>query len=107
MNPQQPGRPMQYLLLIHRDTQSAPTAQEWTAFFSRAEATGLFRGGSELGARELVGEGSMALSTAHVAGYMRFDAEDKVALLDLLKTHPVVLHGGSVELCEMPETAAS
>ena len=35
---------------------------------------------------------------------MRFDAEDRAKLLELLKQHPVVLHGGSVELCEMPKS---
>ncbi len=35
---------------------------------------------------------------------MRFDSDDKEKLLELLKTHPVVVHGGTVELCEMPES---
>jgi hypothetical protein len=35
---------------------------------------------------------------------MRFDSDNKQALLDLLKSHPAVAHGGSVELCEMPKS---
>jgi hypothetical protein len=35
---------------------------------------------------------------------MRFDSEDKQKIIDLLASHPVVVHGGSVELCEMPES---
>jgi len=95
---------MQYLLLIHRETKSAPKAEEWTDFISRVQASGMFRGGSELGARELVGDGGRATSTAQVAGFMRFDAEDREALMDLLQSHPVLVHGGSIELCEMPES---
>ena len=92
---------MQYLLLIHRETKSSPVAEEWTAFFAHAEASGMFRGGSELGEREVVGEGSVVSTTAHIAGFMRFDANDKASLIELLKCHPVVVHGGAVELCEM------
>ena len=95
---------MQYLLLIHRDTQSSPTPEEWEAFFDQAEASGLFRGGSEIGRRELLGEGGTASPSDHIAGFMRFDAEDKEALMELLRRHPVVVHGGTVELCEMPES---
>jgi hypothetical protein len=35
---------------------------------------------------------------------MRFDADDKQALLDLLATHPNLVHGGTVELCELPKS---
>ena len=92
---------MQYLLLIHRGGGEIP-AGEWEAFFERARESGLFRGGSELGARWLIGAGSAGATTDHLAGFMRFDAEDRGSLLELLQAHPVVRHGGTVELCEMP-----
>jgi hypothetical protein len=37
---------------------------------------------------------------------MRFDSEDKQQIIDLLEKHPVVIHGGSAELCEMPNRRA-
>jgi hypothetical protein len=30
---------------------------------------------------------------------MRFESDDKLVILSLLELHPVVLHGGTVELC--------
>jgi hypothetical protein len=99
----------QYLLLIHGNEKTASTPDEWDQFFASARQRGLFQGGSEVGKREMLGDtqsaGSQsALTSDHIVGYMRFDAEDKQQLLDLLKRHPVVLHGGSVELCELPNT---
>ncbi len=35
---------------------------------------------------------------------MRFDADDLNALRALLEDHPVVKHGGTIELCEMPKS---
>jgi hypothetical protein len=95
---------MQYILLIHGNTSSPPSASEWTTFIERAQASGMFRGGSEIGARQVLGKTSGVASTAHIDGYMRFDSEDKQKIIDLLASHPVVVHGGSVELCEMPES---
>lgn len=95
---------MEYLLLIHRDAHGSIPPEQWEAFFERAGASGFFRGGSELGARCLIGAGAGGATTDHLAGYMRFDAEDREALMALLASHPVVRHGGTVELCEMPRS---
>jgi hypothetical protein len=94
----------QYLLLIQGNELTATTAEEWERFFVAAKASGMFQGGSEVGQREVVGDTSSALSSAHIKGYMRFDSADKPKLLELLQKHPVVLHGGSVELCELPKS---
>ena len=51
-----------------------------------------------------IGSAWTAKSSGHIGGFMRFDSDDKEKLLELLKTHPVVVHGGTVELCEMPES---
>jgi hypothetical protein len=93
---------MQYLLLIHNNAKTPSTGAEWEQFFAAARQSGLFQGGSEIGKREVLGDTQSAKSSAHIVGYMRFDADDKQKLLDLLKRHPVVLHEGSVELCELP-----
>ncbi len=94
----------QYLLLIHGNLTSDTTPAEWEAFFIAARQSGFFSGGSEVGRREVIGDLQSAKPTDHIVGYMRFDTDDKQALLDLLKLHPTVLHGGSVELCELPKS---
>ena len=95
---------MQYLALIHKNTVSAPTAAEWERFFEAANATGMFRGGSEIGSRLTVGQKAVADITERVGGYMRFDSDDLERLQALLEDHPVVRHGGTIELCELPES---
>lgn len=94
----------QYLLLIQGNEKTPTTAEEWERFFIAAKSSGAFQGGSEVGGREVIGNTLSARSSAHIVGYMRFDSDDKQVILDLLKQHPVVLHGGSVELCELPRS---
>lgn len=94
----------QYILLIQGNAKSATSAEEWERFFTTARDSEMFRGGSEIGNRIVVGDSESAQSSEHIVGYMRFDSEDKAKILDLLKSHPVVMHGGSVELCEMPKS---
>ncbi|AOS46154.1 hypothetical protein Verru16b_03251 [Lacunisphaera limnophila] len=94
----------EYIVLIQDNEKSAAVPESWDRFFQAARASGLFQGGSEIGRREIVGDPQTALSTKHVVGYMRFDAPDKSRLLDLLQLHPVVLAGGSIELCELPRS---
>ena len=95
---------MQYLLLIHRNTDSEPSAQEWDDFINRAVASGLFRGGSELANRTPIGTKAVPDTLNDIAGFMRFDADSSDALRQLLLSHPTVEHGGTVELCEMPRS---
>lgn len=94
----------EYILLIHGNETSPTTDAEWERFFAAARTSGMFRGGSEIGRRERVGNTTTARTSDHIAGYMLFDTDDKAALLDLLQLHPVVLHGGTVELCERPKS---
>jgi hypothetical protein len=95
---------MEYLLLIHNNATSRTAEAEWTEFIARARDSGTFRGGSELGSRELVGSDAPVPSSAHLGGFMRFETDNRTRLLDLLRSHPIVAHGGTVELCEMPMT---
>lgn len=94
----------QYIVLIQANQTSVPAPEEWGDFFAMARQSGLFKGGSAIGDRILIGDADSAKSTEHIVGYMRFDAVEKQQVLDLLAQHPVVIHGGSIELCEMPET---
>jgi hypothetical protein len=91
----------QYILLIHGNAKSASSQDEWNSFFKIARESGLFIGGSGIeDARIIIGDTS-AKPSDQIVGYMRFDSEDKQKILDLLQKHPIVVHGGSVELCEM------
>jgi hypothetical protein len=94
----------QYILLIQGNLKSDSTPEEWEVFFTSARQSGLFKGGSEIGKRMVIGDVHSAKSTDHIVGFMRFDSDDRQKILDLLEKHPVVLHGGSVELCEMPNS---
>lgn len=94
----------QYLLLIQSNLTSPTTAEEWTIFFSAVHSSGLFKGGSEIGDRSRLGNSTTAKSTEHVVAYMRFDSDDKEKLVTLIEQHPVVLHGGTVELCELTKS---
>ncbi len=69
-----------------------------------AEESGMFRGGSAIGERVTIGDCRSRRSTEHVVGFMRFDSDDKERLLALVARHPVVVRGGSVELCELPRS---
>ncbi len=93
-----------YILLIQGNEKTATTADEWDRFIAAALKSGAFRGGSEIGRREIVGDRQAARATDHIVGYMRFESADKQVLLELLQQHPVVVHGGSVELCELPKS---
>ena len=91
----------QYLLLIHGNATSVSTEEEWNSFFKISRESGLFIGGSGIeDARIIIGD-TFAKPSEHIVGYMRFDSEDKQKILDLLQKHPIVVLGGSVELCEM------
>lgn len=95
---------MQYLALIHKNADTRPTPTEWSEFIEIAGRTGLFKGGSEIGMRETIGKKTVPDSSAVIGGFMRFDSDDLPQLLDLLKNHPVVTHGGTVELFTMPQS---
>ena len=92
----------QYILLVHGNAKTLPSAEEWDDFFKLASDSGLFKGGSEIGERVMVGEMEAVVSSQNIVGYMRFDSGNRQSVIDLLERHPVVVHGGTVELCEMP-----
>jgi hypothetical protein len=95
---------MQYIALIHKNADTTPTSAEWNHFFKLAAETSMFQGGSEVGVRRVLGYKEVPDTTKRVGGYMRFDSEDLDRLVELLDEHPVIKHGGTIELCEMPET---
>jgi hypothetical protein len=95
---------MEYILFIHNNTNTLTINEQWTYFFEQANASGLFLGGSEIANRIQIGCKPVANITHHIDGFMRFETEDKAALLALLEYHPVAMQGGTLELCEMPKS---
>jgi len=94
----------QYILLIHGNTTTQTKPEEWDHFFMLARQSGLFKGGSEIGNRVVIGQAQALKSSDHITGFMRFDSENRQEIVELLEVHPVVLNGGAVELCEMPKS---
>ena len=95
---------MQYIAMIHKNTDSTPSSEAWEQFIVAAKASGMFQGGSEIGARKVFGRKAVLDSTERIGGYMRFESGDPGKLAELIDTHPVVQHGGTVERCELPIT---
>ena len=95
---------MEYILLIHTNTDTTPSDDEWSSFIQKAIQTKIFKGGSAISNGLIIGKQEVTDITKELGGFMRFETENKEELLELLKQHPVVLNGGSVQLCEMPKT---
>ena len=93
---------MQYLVLMHSNTVSFPSDEDWDKFFDAASKTGLFRGGSAVAGSKLLGNVETLPIGESVAGFMRFDADNYDELAALLQKHPTVMHGGTIEIYEMP-----
>lgn len=94
---------MEYLLLIHNNSKSQSSEAQWNKFFELAKTSGMFMGGSEVGFKEVLGNTNIKKSES-LSGFMRFQTSNKEELKVLLENHPIVLNGGSVELCELPES---
>jgi hypothetical protein len=97
----------QYIVLVHGDADAAGTVEEWTLFFKRAEPAGLFRGGIISCQREVVGKSEPPASSKGVSAFLFFFSDDKAKILEVLRLHPAVLHGGTAEVCEVSRPKSS
>ena len=95
---------MDYILFIHNNADHPATESQWEAFFSAANKSGIFSGGSEIGKSVQFGAKSTTPAISSVVGYMRFQTDDISRLHKLLELHPIYLQGGTLELCETPKT---
>ncbi|MGH1440346.1 MAG: hypothetical protein ACRBBR_09570 [Cellvibrionaceae bacterium] len=95
---------MEYILFIHKNTDTQMQKEDWDRFFTAAMDSKLFQGGSEISNRILLGGKDIADITHTIGGFMRFESNNIEAVKELLKNHPTLLNGGSLELCEMPKT---
>ena len=95
---------MEYIAFMHKNTDSVATSEEWERFLALARDSGLFQGGSEVGERTVLGEKAVADTSASVGGYMRFETSSINELNELLRKHPTIIHGGTIEICELPKS---
>ena len=95
---------MEYILFIHNNSDVTPTDEAWQMFFEAARASGMFQGGSAIANAMQLGNKPVAATTASVGGFMRFASNDRQAVIELLHQHPVLVNGGTLELCEMPSS---
>lgn len=95
---------MEYILFIHNNTTTSASQKDWDEFFIAAKETGMFQGGSEIGKRIQLGPQKVSDTTKSLVGFMRFESSSLEELKNLLEIHPVLIHGGTLELCEMPKT---
>ena len=96
---------MEYILFIHGNTDTQTKAADWEHFFELAGSSGMFQGGSEIGKRIQLGNKDVTDTTESIVGYMRFESDSVEAVKKLLDDHPVLKNGGTLELCELPQTA--
>lgn len=94
---------MEYIVFIHNNTDNDTKDEQWHSFFSLATNSGIFQGGSEIYNPETIGKKSIPNITNNIDGFMQFETDNKEKLLSLLENHPVIIEGGSLELCEMPK----
>lgn len=93
---------MEYIAFIHGNTTSPSTDEEWRGFLELAKSRGMFRGGSEISRGFLAGPGPVPEITARIEGFMLFETDSPGDLRELFQKHPTVIHGGTLEVCEMP-----
>ncbi len=95
---------MEYILFIHKNTDAITTEDQWNSFFVEANKSEIFQGGSEISNSFQIGNKQVQKITTNIAGFMRFKSDDKNKILSLLEMHPVIIQGGTLELCEMPKS---
>lgn len=95
---------MEYILFIHNNVDQSPTEEQWNTFFTAANESGMFIGGSEISTGIQVGTKKAQLVSNNLVGYMRFETSEVNKLHELLELHPVIIQGGTLELCETPKT---
>jgi len=94
---------MQYLAIIHTSKTVKTLPEEWADFFNLANKSGMFKGGSAVGKSLILGKKSGTYTSGIIGGFMKFESKSKSRLMKLLKTHPVVKNGGTVELFTLPK----
>lgn len=92
---------MEYILFIHSNEDKPTNEDQWKAFFDVASQSGMFLGGSEISNGCQFGHKPVTPITNAIGGIMRFETDDVGKIETLLRLHPTIIQGGTVELCEM------
>jgi hypothetical protein len=93
----------EYIFLMHDDAITDEKA--WEPYLRKLQQGGFFEGGSAIGDGVCVRKSGAAASvTAHLAGYIRVNAESLEQAKSLLAGNPQFEAGGTVEIRELPRT---
>ena len=93
-----------YIFLMHDDAAGG-AGLDWEPYLSKLRETGVFQGGSEIGAGAcFCKSGDAPDPTAHIGGFIRVTAVDLDAAKRLLAGNPVYEAGGTVEIRELPRS---
>jgi hypothetical protein len=93
----------EYILLMHDDALGDEKA--WEPYIQRLKQTGCFEGGSVIGRGICARKNGAAPSvTAHLAGYIRINADSLAHAKSMLTGNPLFDAGGTVEIRELPRT---
>ncbi|TPG20569.1 hypothetical protein EAH87_07410 [Sphingomonas koreensis] len=93
-----------FIMLMHRDTTTAPAPDRWPAYFAVLRERGAFVGGSAIGAGQCFRQNAApAAASAGIGGYIRIRADTIAAAQALLAGNPVFECGGTVEIRELPQ----
>ena len=93
----------EYIFLMHDDCDADEKA--WEPYLRGLQQSGFFEGGSAIGDGVCVRKsGTPASLTAHLAGFIRVNADSLDQAKFLLIGNPVFEAGGTVEIRELPRT---
>ena len=92
-----------YIFFMHDDASDEDI--DWDPYLTKLKAGGCFEGGSAIGDGVCVRKRDEVPSlTAHLAGYIRVNADDLDHAKSLLAGNPHFEAGGTVEIRELPRT---
>ena len=90
-----------YIFLMHDD--SVADEQPWEPYLDKLRQSRALEGGSAIGDGLCIRKtGSVPGVTAHLAGFIRVNADSLAAAKSLLSGNPVYEAGGTVEIRELP-----
>lgn len=93
-----------FIFLMHGDATGLGDP-DWTGYLQRLRDLGRFDGGSAIGGGACFRKsGDIPVTTDHVVGYIRIQANDLADAQSLLEGNPVYESGGTVEVRELPRT---
>jgi len=92
-----------YIFFMHDDVLD--DGEDWEPYLTKLKASGAFEGGSAIGGGVCVRKKDQPRSlSAHLAGYIRVNAEDLDHARSMLAGNPHFEAGGTVEIRELPRT---